>query len=75
MLLPDNVNPENCIYYNGALVLESLQQNGSQSLLDLFQIVKAKRNLSFPVFILCLDWLYLLGVAKLNLDGEIVLCF
>jgi hypothetical protein len=73
MLLPDNIHPENCIYYNGALVLESLRQNGSKNLLDLFQTVRKKRNLSFPVFILCLDWLYLLGVAELNSKGKVIL--
>jgi len=30
--------------------------------------------MSFSVFILCLDWLYLLEVAKLNAKGEIELC-
>jgi hypothetical protein len=74
MLLPDNIHPENSVYYNGALVLESLQQSSSKNLLDLFQAVQKKRKLSFPFFILCLDWLYLLEVAKLNSEGEVVLC-
>jgi hypothetical protein len=26
MLLPDNIHPENSIYYNGAFVIESLKQ-------------------------------------------------
>jgi hypothetical protein len=74
MLLPDNIHPENCIYYNGAFVIESLEKEKRYKLLDLFQVVKAKKEMSFSVFILCLDWLYLLEVAKLNSKGEIELC-
>lgn len=43
-------------------------------MLDLYQEVKAKKKMSFSVFILCLDWLYLLEVAKFNSKGEIELC-
>ena len=74
MLLPDNIHPENSIYYNGAFVIESLKKEKRYKMLDLFQEVKAKREMSFSVFILCLDWLYLLEVAKLNSKGEIELC-
>jgi hypothetical protein len=74
MLLPDNIHPENSIYYNGAFVIESLKEEKRYKMFDLFQAVKAKREMSFSVFILCLDWLYLLEVAKLNSKGEIELC-
>jgi len=74
MLLPDNIHPENSIYYNGAFVLEVLQKQSSQNILDLYQNVKTKRDMSFSIFVLCLDWLYLLNVAKLNSKGEVSLC-
>ena len=74
MLLPDNIHPEKSIYYNGAFVIESLKKGKCYKILDLFQEVKAKREMSFSVFILCLDWLYLIDVAKLNPKGEIELC-
>lgn len=74
MLLPDNVHPENSIYYNGAFVLQELQQQPVQKLMDLFQNVKQKRDLSFPTFVLCLDWLYLLNVAELRDNGTVKLC-
>lgn len=74
MLLPDNINPENSIYYNGAFVLQSLKDAKNQSLLDLYQSVKQKHSMSFSVFILCLDWLFLLDVAILNKKGEVELC-
>ena len=74
MLLPDNIHPENSIYYNGALVLQSLQNQPTQSLFGLYQNVRQQRNMTFPVFVLCLDWLFLLNVAVLNNNGEIELC-
>ena len=74
MLLPDNIHPDNSIYYNGAFVIESLQRDSKYKILDLYQEVKSKKVMSFSVFILCLDWLYLLEVAKINSKGEIELC-
>jgi hypothetical protein len=73
MLLPDNIKPENSIYYNGAIVLQTLQNAGRANILDLFYLVSEKRRMSYSVFILCLDWLYLINIVKL--DGEeVVLC-
>lgn len=74
MLLPDNIHPELSIYYNGSLVLGELQQNNSQSILQLFSKMKAKTDMSFPTFLLCLDWLYLINVAKINERGDIEIC-
>lgn len=74
MLLPDNIHPENSIYYNGAFVLQELQKQESQNLLDLYQNVKQQRNISFPVFILCLDWLFLLNIAELKNNDKVKLC-
>ncbi len=72
MLLPDNMQPELSIYYNGALVLKELKEMGSLSVMALYQNVKNK--MSFPIFILCLDWLYLIDVAQINERGDIELC-
>ncbi len=74
MLLPDNIHPENSIYYNGAYVIDALNNKSSFEILDLYQEVKLKRSMTFSVFILCLDWLYLLDVAKINSKGEIEIC-
>ncbi len=73
MLLPDNIHPENSIYYNGALVLQVLQKKDGFDLVNLYLEVKKIKDLTFPVFILCLDWLYIAGIAQLK-DGRINLC-
>lgn len=74
MLLPDNIHPENSVYYNGALVLELIQQHKCIELTELYILVKKKTNMSYPILILCLDWLYLLNVAIINKKGEVCLC-
>ncbi|MDH4263587.1 MAG: hypothetical protein OEV78_11140 [Spirochaetia bacterium] len=74
MLIPENIHPENSIYYNGALVLEAIQNNKNKNLLDLYQIILEKRRMTFSVFILCLDWLFLIDAATLDANGDIELC-
>ena len=74
MLLPDNIHPELSIYYNGSFVLEELKKIDNQTIMDLYQNVKVKNEMSFPTFMLCLDWLYLIEVAKMNEKGYIQLC-
>lgn len=74
MLLPDNIHPELSIYYNGSFVLEELKKMDNQTIMDLYQNVKVKNEMSFPTFMLCLDWLYLIEVAKMDEWGYIQLC-
>lgn len=74
MLLPDNMHPEYSIYYNGGIVLSCLQNKQKQDLFELFKNVKECNDISFSVFLLSLDWLYLIDLAKYNNGGEIELC-
>ena len=73
MLLPDNINPDNSIYYNGAIVLQVLQNNNKLDLLELYNNVKNVRKMTFPIFVLCLDWLYLIGLAVIK-NNNVELC-
>jgi hypothetical protein len=74
MLLPDNIHPEHSIYYNGAVVLNELKVKSNQKIIDLYQQVKERNNMSFPTFILSLDWLYIIDVAKIDEKGCVKLC-
>lgn len=74
MLLPDNLHPENSIYYNGSIVLKVLQTEDKLGILELYNRVLKICYMSFPIFILCLDWLYLINVAELRKE-KIELCF
>jgi hypothetical protein len=74
MLLPYHLHPENSIYYNGSIVLEILQQQKSIGIIELYELVRQNKKMSFQIFILSLDWLYLLNVAEINNREEIILC-
>jgi hypothetical protein len=74
MLIPDNIHPEQTIYFNGAFVLEVLQNKGSMQLLDLYEMTIAERKMGMAVFVLCLDWLYLLNLITLDENGTVGLC-
>jgi hypothetical protein len=73
MLLPDNIHPENTLFYNGGLILQVLYKNNGLDMLKLYQEVKQTRSMSFPVFILSLDWLYIANIAEVK-NGRVELC-
>lgn len=73
MLLPDNIHPEDCIYYNGGIILEILQHSHQMSLADLFAKVREKKNLTYSIFLLCLDWLFLIDAVIVK-EGIVSLC-
>ncbi|CAA0213606.1 conserved hypothetical protein [Tenacibaculum maritimum] len=73
MLLPDNMHPDNSIYFNGATVLNILSKKKSVDFIELYQKIKELSSMSFPTYILCLDWLYLINLAELK-KGKVYLC-
>ena len=54
--------------------LKELKKKNKQKLVSLYQEVKKINNMSFQIFVLSLDWLYLLNVAKIDKNGEVNLC-
>jgi len=74
MLVPDNIHPEQTIYFNGAFVLEAIKENRVMDMLDLYIQTTSKQEMSMPVFLLCLDWLFLLDLVTLNMQGKVELC-
>lgn len=74
MLLPDNIHPEQSIYYNGAFVLQALRERPAMDMLDLYVSTQTHRQMTMPVFVLCLDWLFMLDLVSLNNQGVVELC-
>ncbi len=74
MLLPDNIHPELSIYYNGYVILTELEKKTEQMLLELYYNVKKSNNTSFSVFVLSLDWLYLIQLAQISENGVVRKC-
>lgn len=72
MLLPDDVNPRQSAYFGGGLLLQSLRDARRASVYELYGTVKSE--ISFPVYVLSLDWLFLLDLVELDGDGWITLC-
>jgi len=73
MLIPKNLSPDDCVYYNAAYVLEALLGKHEQSMSDLYCAVRMRHEMSFSMFILCLDWLFLIDSIRIN-EELITLC-
>ncbi|MEN6385928.1 MAG: ABC-three component system middle component 6 [Phycisphaerales bacterium] len=74
MLVPDNIHPEQTVYFNGAFVLKAIQKYRMLDIFDLYMQTTTEREMSMPVFVLCLDWLFLLNLVTLNENGKVKLC-
>ncbi|MFC6648322.1 ABC-three component system middle component 6 [Paenibacillus rhizoplanae] len=74
MLLPNDINPNESVYYNGSIILEQLNKTNGIGIIELYKMVKSINNMSLSLFILSLDWLYLSDIAVVNEDGEVKLC-
>ena len=75
MLLPDNIHPELSIYYNGSLILNELKKTSHQTIMDLYYTIREENGMSFSVFVLSLDWLYLIEAAQITEEGIVKKCF
>lgn len=74
MIISKDSHPERQLYYLGAKVLELLtHQNGESDFFEAYKKLKDKEDISVMLFILTLDWLYLLGAVKSD-KGWIKLC-
>lgn len=74
MLLPDNIHPELSVYYNGYIILKELRDLKEIKLIDLFHIINNKKKMSFSLFMLSLNWLYLIDILELDGMGVIKKC-
>lgn len=73
MLIPQNLSPDDCVYVNAAYVLEALLQDSQQSIADLYVAVRKQHKMSFSLFVLCLDWLFLIDSITIE-NEQITLC-
>ena len=76
MIINKEINPEREIYHLGALVIEILTENQNSKLdfMDVFQQLNKKIKVSVNLFILVLDWLFILGLVNKQKDA-IIKCF
>jgi hypothetical protein len=76
MIIDKDTNPTKDVYYLGAQLLDILANHKSNTI-DLFQafaLFNEKTKISMGLFILTLDWLFILGSVRLD-NKEIIKCF
>ena len=76
MIVNRDSNPSMELYYVGAIIISSLIDSDQEKkdFFALYESVKEESNISMHVFMLALDWLFLLGSIN-SADGEIYKCF
>lgn len=76
MIISKNINPTRDLYYLGGLIIELLDSSKSDEYdyFDLYLAIKKTQDISMNLFILSMDWLYILGVIQNN-NGMIKKCF
>jgi len=77
MIINKDINPERDFYYLGAKVIEilsSFEDNGV-NFFTVFEKLKSSENVSINLFVLTLDWLFIIGVINYPDKGYIKKCF
>lgn len=77
MIVSKDINPERDFYYLGAKTIEILSstEEDKMDFFTVFNALKSSENISLNLFILTLDWLFILGVINKSHKGYIVKCF
>ncbi len=73
MLMPIDTKPKYTIYYLTSIVLKELLENKYSNVSDLYNN-KIKNEMSYSLFHLCLDFLFLIDVIEIKPNGEILKC-
>lgn len=74
MLLPDNVNPDDSIYYNGFLILKKIKDVKQSTFIELYFSVEKERKITMSVFMLSISWLFLIDMIDVDDSGVVKLC-
>lgn len=74
MIVTSDISPEKNLYFLGGKVLEKLPQSEAVDSLIVYEYLKDSYNVSFPLFMYTLDWLYLANLIETNENGDIKLC-
>ena len=74
MLMPDNIHPEMSIYYNGYIILSKMNAKGNLGMVELYHELKEENAMSFSIYMLSLDWLFLIQAASIDENGVISKC-
>jgi len=75
MIISQDNNPQHELYYLGSQVLGILHKaKGALDFFEVFNSLKKTEDISMSLFVLTIDWLFLLGAVD-SKEGAIVKCF
>ena len=77
MIVSKDISPERDFYYLGAKMIKILSSNDNNKM-DFFKVyseLNKSEKISINLFVLTLDWLYLIGVIEKSTKGSIIKCF
>lgn len=76
MIIDKDTNPTRDIYYLGSELLAVLEQQSAKKVdfFVAFDLLNKKTSISMSLYILTIDWLFLLGSVR-SQDGVIEKCF
>jgi hypothetical protein len=77
MIISKNTHPERDLYYLGAKTIEVLNSSDTDEwdYFDLFNSLNQKHKVSFNLYSLVLDWLFILNAIQKGTNGKIKKCF
>jgi hypothetical protein len=77
MIIDKNIHPEHDLYFLGAKLIEIMDSldKVEWEFFDLFVEFYTNYKVSINLFLLVLDWLFILGVIRKTTNGVIVKCF
>ena len=76
MLLLNRTQPKKSLYVIGACLIEKLRETTEPFYAtELFESYEEELSVSFPQFLLTLDWLFMAGLISLSDDGGLQKCF
>jgi len=71
MILPYDIKPQSSLYVYGAYILKEFANESTLRITDLYLEVSSKHDVSFSVFVLALDWLFMINALDLKFkDGD-----
>jgi hypothetical protein len=77
MIISKSIHPERDLYFLGAKTIEVMSSSDKEEwdCFDLFADLKQKQKISINLFLLVLDWLFILQVIQKSANGRIRKCF
>ena len=75
MILSNNSNPKNSLYYIGGIILTLIKKKNNYDYLELYTQLKTNYNVSFQLYNFALDWLYLISAIEFDEEEGVVKCF